>query len=121
LRAVSFVGVLGALAGSPQAHCAVACKPIITVKSVQISEPRDMKRGWTAILDVSTSFCATSYGRFEMDFIREKKHAPDMQFTERFEWRAGEVAVSIELWWDETVSGYRVGFVEPCVCREWQF
>jgi hypothetical protein len=117
-RAIIFVG---ALAVPPQAHCAVSCKPIIAIKSVQTSEPRDMKRGWTAILDVSAFFCATSFGRFEIDFIRQKEHAPDVQFTEQFEWRPGEIAVSLELWWDETVSAYRIGFVAPCVCREWQF
>ena len=121
LRATVFVGALGALAVPPQAHCAVSCKPIIAIKSVQTSEPRDMKRGWTAILDVSAFFCATSFGRFEIDFIRQKENAPDVQFTEQFEWRPGEIAVSLELWWDETVSAYRIGFVAPCVCREWQF
>jgi hypothetical protein len=120
-RAIIFVGALGSLSVTPQAHCAVSCKPIIAIKSVQISEPRDMKRGWTAVLDVSAFFCATSFGRFEIDFIRQKENAPDVQFTEQFEWRPGEIAVSLELWWDETVSAYRIGFVAPCVCREWQF
>jgi len=72
LRAIIFVGAFGALAAPPQAHCAVSCKPIIALKSVQISQARDMKRGWSAILDVNASFCATSSGRFEIDFIREK-------------------------------------------------
>ena len=44
-----------------------------------------------------------------------------MQFTEQFEWRPGEIGVSVDLWWDETISGHRIGFVAPCVCREWQF
>jgi hypothetical protein len=121
LHAVVFIGVLVGPMALPQAHCAVACKPIITLKSAQISEPRGMTRGWTAILYINAFFCATSFGRFEVDFIREKENAPDMQFTEQFEWRPGETAISIELWRDETVSAYRVGFIAPCACREWQF
>ena len=69
LRAVFLAGVLMGLVVPPQARCAVACKPIIALKSVQISEARDMKRGWSAILDVNVSFCATSFGRFEIDFV----------------------------------------------------
>ena len=119
LRAAVFVSVLGVLIGPPQSRCAVACKPIITIKSVHLSELRDMQRVWTAVLAVNASYCATSFGRFEIDFIREKENAPDIQFTERFDWRPGQIEVSITLWWDEVVPDYRIGFVAPCVCHEW--
>jgi hypothetical protein len=72
LRAVALVAVLAGMVAPPQARCAVTCRPIITLKAVQTTGLHDMKRGWTAILDVNASFCATSFGRFEMDFIREK-------------------------------------------------
>ncbi len=121
LHAAALVLVLGVLIGPPQSRCAVACKPMITIKSVHLSELHDMQRVWTAILAVNASYCATSIGRFEIDFVREKEHAPDMQFTEQFDWRPGEIEVSITLWWDEVVPDYRIGFVAPCVCREWQF
>jgi hypothetical protein len=124
LRAVALVVVLVGLAGLAAplpARCAVTCRPIITLKTVQTTALHDMKRDWTAILDVNVFFCATSFGRFEMDFIREKENAPDMQFTERFEWRPGETTISIELAQDESIAAYRIGFIAPCVCREVQF
>jgi hypothetical protein len=120
-RGAIAVGFLAALAGSSQSHCGVACKPIITVKTVQMSAVQEMQRVWTAVLVVDSARCATSFGRFEIDFMREKEYAPDMQFTEQFDWKPGEIKVSLDLWWDEVVADYRIGFIAPCVCRELQF
>ena len=75
---------------------------------------------WTASIAVDRSYCAAASGAFEIDFIRIKEYAPDMQFTEKFRWAAGQFDVSIELAADESVLDYRVGFIAPCVCRDFQ-
>ena|ERR1041384_329801 len=98
IAAAIVVVLLGVLAGPQQSYCGVACKPIITVKSVHLSDAQEMQRVWTAVLSVDAAYCATSSGRFEIDFMRAKENAPDMQFTEQFEWRPGEIKVSIDLW-----------------------
>jgi hypothetical protein len=113
--------VLGIVAEPPVPQCAVACKPIITVKSAEVSGVEDMRRVWTALLSVSDVHCATTSGRFEIDFIREKENAPDLQFTQQFEWKPGSISVSVELWWDEYVQDFRIGFIAPCVCRDFRF
>jgi hypothetical protein len=112
---------LGGFMDIPQSLCTVACKPTITVKSIHFSGAQEMRRVWTAALIVTAPQCATSSGRFEIDFTRAKEHAPDLQFTEQFEWRAGEIKVSLDLWWDEVVTDYRIGFIAPCVCKDMQF
>src|SRR4051812_3251855 len=76
------LAILGILAGSANSHCGVACKPIIAVKAVHVSNVQEMQRVWSAVLEVNASHCATSAGFFEIDFIREKENAPEMQFTE---------------------------------------
>ena len=64
------------------------------------------------------SYCATRSGNFEIDVIRTKEYSPDMQFTEKYRWNAGQFDVSIELRADEAIEDYRIGFIAPCVCRE---
>jgi hypothetical protein len=97
---------------------AIACKPLLTVTSVRFSEARSLQRQWTAVLLADVSYCATSWGRFEIDFIRVKEHGPDMQFTKPFTWKAGQFEVTVDFWGDEAVLGYRIGFIAPCVCRD---
>lgn len=113
--------MLGILTGTPQPQCAIACKPFVAIKDVQISDVQEKQRVWTAVLVVDGTRCATSSGRFEIDFTRAKETAPDMQFTEQFEWKPGEFKVSLDLWWDETMTDFRIGFIAPCVCRELNF
>jgi hypothetical protein len=114
------IATLGGLSDTPQSLCGVACKPVIAVKSVSVSDAQDMRRVWTAVLIVDAPHCATTFGHFEIDFTRAKETAPELQFTELFAWRTGEVRVSIDLWWDESVTDYRIGFIAPCVCKESQ-
>lgn len=97
---------------------AIACKPLLTVTSVRFSEVRSPQRQWTAALLADVSYCATSWGRFEIDFIRIKEHGPDMQFTKPFTWKAGQFEVTVDFWGDEAVLDYRIGFIAPCVCRD---
>jgi hypothetical protein len=122
VAAAAIALIMCVVAGAPQSHCGVvACKLIITIKTVHISDVQDMQRMWTAELKVDRAHCATTSGRFEIDFLREKEIAPDMQFTQQFVWQLGEIKVSVELWWDEVVADFRIGFIAPCVCQTLQF
>jgi hypothetical protein len=74
---------------------------------------------------VDASACATTFGRFEINFLREKEDAPELEFSERFTWKTGElrtgqIEVSIDFWIDEAVYEYSVGYVTPCGCRNEQ-
>ena len=61
--------------------------------------------------------CATRSGNFEIDFVRTKENAPDLQFTETFRWQHDEFGIAMELTLDEAVIDFRIGFIAPCVCR----
>jgi len=49
---------------------------------------------------------------------RIHEYSPDVQFTEKHRWTAGQFDVSIEQAADESVVDYRIGFIAPCVCGE---
>lgn len=117
LRPLAIAGliILGSLS---EPLCAVACKPVITPIEVRFSDVGASQRVWTAVLVVNAFHCATSAGRFEIDFVRLKDNAPDLQFTEQFTWTPGRIEVSVNLWADETIQDYRIGFIAPCVCRD---
>jgi hypothetical protein len=104
--------------GVSDSSCGVSCKPILAIEEARLSEVQSSQRIWTAILVADSSYCATSSGMFEIDFIRLKETAPDLQFTEQFTWTTGQFAVSMALWADEAIFDYRIGFVAPCVCRD---
>ncbi len=99
---------------------AITCKPLLTVKNVRESRPDRMSQPWvwTATVVANGKFCATSSGAFEIDFIRIKEYAPDMQFTQKYTWTSGQFDLSMELAVDEAIHDYRIGFISPCVCRE---
>jgi hypothetical protein len=107
-----------AVCGATQAVGQSACKPVFTVKEVRFSPMRQLQRIWTARLDVDASRCATSSGRFDINFIRLKETAPDLPFTEHFTWGAGEIEVSVDFWADEAVLAYSIGAIAPCPCRD---
>jgi hypothetical protein len=94
------------------------CKPQLSFKDVRFSEIRDMRRTWTAVLDVDATSCAATTGRFYLRFVRAKEDAPDLEFAEQLSWHAGQMQVSIEFWRDEAVQDYSIGYVAPCVCRD---
>ena len=106
-----------AACGATQAVAQDACKPLFTIKEVRFSEVRLSQRVWTALLDVDASRCATSSGRFDINFIRLKEMAPDLPFTEQFTWSPGEIEVSVNFWADEAVLAYSIGTIAPCTCR----
>lgn len=106
------------LAGPARAQ--PACKPLLSVQTVRealASAIPSRERTWQATLATDIRYCATRNGIFEIDFIRTKDNAPDLQFTEKFRWRERKFSVSIELAADESIEGFRIGFIAPCVCR----
>jgi hypothetical protein len=107
-----------AVCGATQAVAESACKPVFTVKEIRFSPMRQLQRIWTARLDVDASRCATSSGRFDINFIRLKETAPDLPFTEHFTWGPGEIEVSVDFWADEAVLAYSIGAIAPCPCRD---
>jgi hypothetical protein len=99
----------------------MSCKPLLSFRNVREIRPASRLVGswtWRASIAADTRYCATRSGGFEIDFIRIKEHSPDLQFTERLRWSAGQFDVSIELAADESILEYRLGFIAPCVCRE---
>jgi hypothetical protein len=93
------------------------CKPVLAVKEAQFSPAQSMQRVWSASVDVDASSCASSAGRFDIEFVRIKEHAPDLAFTEQFTWHPGPIEVSLMFWVDEAVLAYSIGYVAPCTCR----
>jgi len=93
-----------------------SCKPVLTFKEVRFSEIRAQQRTWTALLAVDASRCASTFGRFSINFTRLKETAPDLPFTEQFAWSPGQVEVSLSFWADEAVLDYSVGAIAPCAC-----
>src|SRR5919112_3028271 len=77
-----------------------ACKPVLAVTDVQFSDlsPPATGRLWFATIAVDASHCAEhSSGDFEVAVIRSKENAPDLEFRERFVWRAPSVRVGVDL------------------------
>jgi hypothetical protein len=100
---------------------AVTCKPILSIKNVREVRAANFLQPWTwkATVMADLTYCATKKGFFEMDFIRIKEYSPDIQFTERFNWIPGHFEVTMELVADEAIIDYRIGFIAPCVCRDY--
>ena len=105
-----------------QAAPTVACKPLLSTRDVRTArESPILPYEWKVTVFADARHCATHSGTFEIDFIRIKEYAPDLQFTEKFRWKDGQFDVSLELAGDEAVLEHRIGFVAPCVCRDIPF
>jgi len=116
----SFAPLCAAIAlvsGITETTAAQLCRPALTFKDVDFSEVRNLQRTWTAALAVDASRCASTSGRFDLAFTREKENAPDLEFVERFTWKPGRIEVTVYFWRDEAVLDYSIGYVEPCTCR----
>jgi len=99
-----------------------SCKPILSIRDIrEIRSSELLPYAWTAAVLADVRHCATYSGIFEVDFVRTKEFGPDVQFTEKFQWKAGQFEISVEFWADEGVLDHRIGFVAPCVCREMPF
>lgn len=103
--------------GAMQAVAGELCKPVLSLRDVRISEPRNLQRTWSGVLVADTSPCSTTSGPFEIEFTRLKETAPDLRFTERFTWASGRSEVSIDMWWDEWFEDYRIAHIGACPCR----
>jgi hypothetical protein len=118
--AIGLLTVCFLLTGEAGTSAQVACKPLLSVKPVQDTRTSLLLASpsrWSATIAADTSFCATRFGRFEIDFVRIKEDAPDLQFTQVFHWSQDTVDVSMDLTPGEAILEYRIGFIAPCVCR----
>jgi len=94
------------------------CKPNLTIAEARISEVKDLQRTWSGIVVADASRCSTSSGQFQIEFTRLKENAPDMRFAEHFGWSREQTRISLDIWWDEWVQGYRIAHIAPCPCRK---
>ena len=94
------------------------CKPALAIAEAHISEVKDLQRTWSAIVVADVSSCATSSGQFQIEFTRLKENAPDIRFAEHFSWSREQTRVSLDIWWDEWLQGYRIAQIAPCPCRK---
>jgi hypothetical protein len=119
---LTFVSLLACLSAGAAAttRASITCKPILSIKNVRELRSERPVQPWTwkATIVADAIYCATKSGSFEIDFIRIKEYSPDVQFTEKYRWSAGQIDVSMELTADESILDYRIGFIAPCVCRE---
>lgn len=118
-HAILLVSIVGA-SSVANALEAPICKPPLTISNVRFSEthPETLIRTWSATVSADASGCASSTGRFEMMFNRQKENAPELDFTEAFAWRLGPIDVSVDFWADEAVEGYWPTAISECPCRQ---
>jgi hypothetical protein len=106
-----------ALLTATHAAAETMCRPTLALEHTRFSEPGRQQRLWSAILAVDASSCATTSGRFYVNFVRLKEMAPDVLFSEEFAWSPGRIEISMEFWLDESVHDYWIGYVAMCPCR----
>jgi hypothetical protein len=94
------------------------CKPALTVKEASFSAVTNLRRYWSAKVDVDASRCASASGLFALGFLRLAENGRDLEFAEPFIWRTGETKVRVEFWADEAVQDHWIADVAPCPCRD---
>jgi hypothetical protein len=95
------------------------CRPTLAISDVHFTEmqPPTLSRTWSAVASVDAAHCAAkATGTFEIVFVREKETGPDLEFRERFVWRAPSVKVQVDFAADEAVQSYRIDNVTACDC-----
>ena len=95
------------------------CRPALAISDVHFTEmqPPTLSRTWSAVVSVDAAHCAANAtGTFEIVFVREKEIGPDLEFRERFVWRAPSVKVQVDFAADEAVQSYRIDNVTACDC-----
>jgi hypothetical protein len=116
---MAFLIAVLALGCATQAMGDDACAPTLTIGDVHFTEmqPPTLSRTWSAVVAVDASHCAAkATGTFEIVFVREKETGPDLEFRERFVWRAPSVKVQVDFAADEAVQSYRIDNVTACDC-----
>ena len=93
------------------------CKPALTVRNVGFSEAVNLRRFWTATVDVDASQCTTVSGLYSLGFVRTAESGLDQEFAQPFFWRPGQTSVRVEFWVDEAVHKYWIDEVAACPCR----
>jgi hypothetical protein len=116
-RLSMLVAGTGALFSAPHTVAETMCRPTLTFEQVRLAETRGQRRQWSAVVAVDASSCATTSGRFYINFVRLKEMAPDVLFSEEFAWNPGRIEISVEFWLDEAVGDYWIGHVPMCPCR----
>ena len=102
-----------------QAFAEDTCRPALAISEAHFSEmqPPTRFRTWSAVVSVDGSRCpAKATGTFDIVFVRASETAPDLEFRERFVWRAPSVHVQVDLAADEALQSYRIDNVTSCVC-----
>ena len=95
------------------------CRPTLAISGVHFTEmqPPTLSRTWSAVVAVDAAHCAANAtGTFEIVFVREKEIGPDLEFRERFVWRAPSVKVQVDFAADEAVQSYIIDNVTACDC-----
>jgi uncharacterized membrane protein YfcA len=103
----------------PQALADDTCRPALAIGDVRFTQmqPPTRSRTWSAVVSVDASRCpAKATGTFDIVFVRASETASDLEFRERFVWRAPSVHVQVDLAADEAVQSYRIDNVTSCVC-----
>jgi hypothetical protein len=116
LRSIALVALCASL-NTAQVAAQPVCRPALTVKEESFSETLNLRRVWTASIDVDASRCTTTSGLFSIRFIRLAENAPDLTFTEPLIWRLGQEKVVVEFWANEAVHKYWIEEVAACPCR----
>ena len=112
----SLIAVL-AIVCATQAMGDDTCAPRLAISDVHFTEmqPPTSSRTWSAVVAVDASRCAEKVtGTFEIVFVREKETGPDLEFRERFAWRAPSVKVQFDFAADEAVQSYKIDNVTAC-------
>jgi hypothetical protein len=116
--AASIVAVL-AFVSATRAMGQDTCRPTLAIGDVHFTEmqPPTLSRTWSAVVAVDAAHCAAeATGTFEIVFVREKETGPDLEFRERFVWRAPSVKVQVDFAADEAVQSYTIDNVTACDC-----
>jgi hypothetical protein len=98
-----------------------SCQPALAITNVHFTEmlPPALSRTWSAVVLVDAQHCAAkATGTFDIVFVRGIEIGPDVEFRERFVWRAPSVNVKVEFAANEAAQSYRIDNVSPCACGE---
>jgi hypothetical protein len=80
-------------------------------------QPPTLSRIWSAVVSIDAPNCAAkASGTFDIVFVRALEIGPDLEFRERFVWRAPSVRVQVDFAANEAVQSYRIDNVTSCVC-----
>jgi hypothetical protein len=118
-RAAASIVAVVAFVSATRAMGQDICRPTLAISDVHFTEmqPPTLSRTWSAVVAVDAAHCAAkATGTFEIVFVREKETGPDLEFRERFVWRAPSVKVQVDFAADEAVQGYRIDNVTACDC-----